>query len=70
MILCCRPWVTPLWSPRDQFVCTWSRSGSHPHLLEPHAPPKSLSSTAHAQTVSPGPGPRRPGRVTTISALS
>ena len=24
MILCCWPWVTPLRSPRDQFVCTWS----------------------------------------------
>ena len=54
--------VTPLLS--DQFVCTWSRSGSH--LLEPMRRPRVGSvATAHAQIVSPG--PRRPGRDTTIS---
>ena len=55
--------VTPLFIS-DQFVCTWSRSGSH--LLEPMRRPRVGSvATAHAQIVSPG--PRRPGRDTTIS---
>ena len=55
--------VTPLLIS-DQFVCTWSRSGSH--LLEPMRRPRVGSvATAHAQIVSPG--PRRPGRDTTIS---